>query len=317
MNKIKESLKSLTIASLKKGEGPFVTLAPTDSISSALKTLATNEITSAPIFDQESKTFLGFVDVLDLAVFIARVYNENSQKHPHLYDPKELTQYFLRPVSEVLNASQRDPFLPVDSSWTLDTLVTYFLKWGIHRVPVITHNTISGVISQSDVIQYLDEQVQNMPDVTATPINQLGLAVSDVISVLNSDTLMKAFLTILSFNITGVAIVDQNGALVSNISASDLKGVTEATFYKLEAPIHQILLNHATKLPPVSCKPDATLGTLLSLFAKTGVHRVFVTNDQNQPTAVITLTTLLKAISLRTQENFLPSKKVTVRKKFF
>jgi hypothetical protein len=52
---------------------------------------------------------------------------ENSRKHPHLYDPKELGKYFNNPVSDVISncntvgcsniyedASGRDPFLPVD-----------------------------------------------------------------------------------------------------------------------------------------------------------------------------------------------------------
>ena len=51
----------------------------------------------------------------------------------------------------------------------------------------------------------------------------------------------------------------KTGELVNNISASDLKGITQSTFFKLETPIHQIFLNQANKLPSVTVTPDATL----------------------------------------------------------
>jgi hypothetical protein len=33
----------------------------------------------------------------------------------------------------------------------------------------------------------------------------------------------------------------RNGKLINNLSASDLKGVTQTNMFRLEAPIHQIL----------------------------------------------------------------------------
>lgn len=98
-------------------------------------------------------------------------------------------------------------------------------------------------------------------------------------------------------NISGLAIIDLKGELVNNLSASDLKGITETNFFRLEMPIHQILASNPEKLPPVTIKKYQSLGFLLSLFETKGVHRIFVVDDKNQPTNVISLTSLLQAIS--------------------
>ncbi len=43
------------------------------------------------------------MDVLDLTVFVVRVFAESYAKHPHLYDPKEINERFQMPVSEVVS----------------------------------------------------------------------------------------------------------------------------------------------------------------------------------------------------------------------
>lgn len=292
-----ELLKNTPISVIMKSGQPLITLSPNDTVSNALKILATNEITSAPIFDQSKQTFIGFVDVLDLAVFIARLFGDNYAKHRHLYVPQELKDQFSKSVEAVMNMSQRDPFIPVDASWSLEILISNFLKWGVHRVPVISNNKVSGIISQSDVVNFINEKANSFPKLFSTSIHNLGLTEGNVIAVSNADTLMTAFNTILTSGVSGIAIVDLNGVLVNNLSASDLKGLTESTFYKLEAPIHQILETTPRKLAPVTCKPFQSLASVLQLFNDTGIHRIYVTNDEEKPTNVITLTTILKIVT--------------------
>jgi len=133
----------------------LIKLSPNDSVETALQTLATKKITAAAIYDPVGQSFLGFVDALDLSVFIVRVFAENYQNHPHLYDPKELERRFQLPVREVINASKRDVFHPVEITETLAFLVTNFLQFGVHRVPILEDGQVVGIVTQSDVIKYL------------------------------------------------------------------------------------------------------------------------------------------------------------------
>jgi hypothetical protein len=91
-------------------------------------------------------------------------------------------------------------------------------------------------------------------------IDTLGLAVGNVISISNEATLMKAFSRIVTHNISGLAVINSHvtfflvisqsfqGKLVNNISASDLKGISVHSLYKMEIPIHEAFLYQGTKV---------------------------------------------------------------------
>jgi CBS domain-containing protein len=286
-------LERTTIKDLKKS-GSLVVLSEGASVQSAFETLNANQITAAAVYDLTQRKFLGFVDTLDLTVFVVRVFSENFEKHPHLYDPKELQLRFQMPVKEVINASKRDVFHPVESSQSLHFLISNFLQYSVHRVPVLENGKMVGIVSQSDVIKFLSKHTRSLTDTMTKTINELGMSDGNVISVRVDMTVMKAFSKILCNNITGLAVVDLNGRLVNNISASDLKGVSLASFYKLEIPIHEAFLYSTSKLPPVTCDPKHTLGEVIEIIERTGVHRVFVVDSENRPINVITLTDIIK-----------------------
>lgn len=307
METVQNWLQSIPISQIEGVKKNVISVSSTDSISKVMEILAKNGITSVPVYSGEKSNFVGFVDVLDLAVHIVRVFAQNYEKHPHLYDPKELERMLSHQVSEVINASKRNPFMPVDSSWNLSFLINSYLRYGIHRVLVIEDNEVVGLVSQSDVIRFLFANRNKLKGILDKSLKDLGIDYGNVIFVSNEDTLMKAFTTILKHNVTGIAVVDPKGELVNNLSASDLKGVTETNFFKLEAQIHQILLS-TSKLPPVTCTPDSKLIEILSIIEKTGVHRVYVVDKEKKPIQVITLTSILELFSSTGIESR-PSKK--------
>jgi len=288
-------LDSVKVGSLTKAQN-LVYISSTDSISHAMQILSTSSITGAPVFDPISSSFVGFIDVLDLSMFVVKMFSEHYNKHPHLYDPKELEKRFALHVSEVVNASRRDPFIPISTEENLSFLINNFLKNGIHRVPIKgENNQIAGIVSQSDVIRYLQQHAHHIHVQRERTLGELGLDRGNVISISHEEPLIKAFSTILAHNITGLAVVSaQTGELLNNLSASDLKGITQTSFFKLESPIHQVFSYlPKEKLRPVTSPPNSTLGELMNLFEKTGVHRIFVVDPQNKPINVVTLTDVL------------------------
>lgn len=61
-----------------------------------------------------------------------------------------------------LDASTRDPFLPVDVNASLEFLVNNFLRYGIHRVALKEGDKIVGLVSQSDVVRFLSEHADKI-----------------------------------------------------------------------------------------------------------------------------------------------------------
>jgi len=77
-----------------------------------------------------------------------------------------------------------------------------------------------------------------------------------------------------------------------------LKGISKETFFRLEYPIHQILLHlGANKRPPVVCSPNTNLNEVIDKFNKSGVHRIYVVDSDNKPLNVITLTDVLNVFT--------------------
>eukprot|EP01118_Nematostelium_gracile_P001442 TRINITY_DN1147_c0_g1_i1.p1 TRINITY_DN1147_c0_g1~~TRINITY_DN1147_c0_g1_i1.p1 ORF type:complete len:337 (+),score=83.74 TRINITY_DN1147_c0_g1_i1:105-1013(+) len=293
MAQIDRFLDTHTIGSIHRTTA-LVTLDPDDTIEYAFQTLASSTVTAAAVYDKISKQFLGFVDTLDLTVFTIRVFAENLEHHPHLYDPKELAIRFNRPVSDVINASKTDIFSPVESTKSIQSLISDFLQFGVHRVPVLQNGQVIGIVSQSDVVRYLLQHANKMEALFNKKLSELSMDKGPVVTITNDQSLMKAFTQLMIHNISGLAVVDLNGQLVNNLSASDLKGITTSTFYKLEGPIHEVFMSNPNKLPPVTCSPRDSIGDVIRIVVKTGVHRVFVVDEQYKPVNVITLTDIIR-----------------------
>jgi len=134
-------------------------------------------------------------------------------------------------------------------------------------------------------------------------LKELSLESGPVLSVLKGKPLIEAFSNIVETKFTGLAIIDDEGKLINNISASDLKGVTKETFWKLELPIEKIL-GDREKLPPLTCKSSDTLADIIQRVSDCRVHRIYVVDSSNHPTNVITLTTILRIFASQGSECF-------------
>jgi CBS domain len=60
--------------------------------------------------------------------------------------------------------------------------------------------------------------------------------------------------------------------------------------------LYSELLDQSKKLPVVKVRPCVTLGDCMSKFASTGVHRIFLVNDDDMPIDVLTLTDVIRLL---------------------
>jgi CBS domain-containing protein len=103
------------------------------------------------------------------------------------------------------------------------------------------------------------------------------------------------------------------GALIGNLSASDLRGLAADEFAQLLLPVGEyVLVRHglapapaagadwaaALKALPVVTVTEATTFTeLLALLVAKHLHRVYVVNGDGKPVSIITLTDVLRAVT--------------------
>jgi CBS domain-containing protein len=282
----------------------LVTIDPSESAVNALKILADRGISSAPVFDAKRQVILGTISVMDLAVWMVRTYAISKNIEDNDFDIGQLKMELNTPIREVINWGL-DPFWSIPDNQSVLDLINNYLKWRIHRTPVVRDSDyhVTGSVSQSDVVQFLFQNGQKLQSVMKRTLQELGLGEGEVTSVEVSKPLILAFSTIVETQFTGLAVVYSNGKLLSNISASDLKGLTVENFDQLRVTIHQFLSNRKTK-ELVVCRSGDTMGTVIEKMVNHKVHRVYVVDEQQRPTNVITMTTVMNAFSTPSENIF-------------
>jgi len=101
--------------------------------------------------------------------------------------------------------------------------------------------------------------------------------------------------------VSGVAVVDNNGKLVGNTSAKDLKlfmldrgnlSLDQLIMEYLSAIRQREMVNEAH--PSCSVQLSASIGHVIELMSATKYHRVFLVDKEGRPIGVLSVTDILR-----------------------
>lgn len=286
-----------------------------DTLETGMRMLARAGISSIPVLGPDNK-MMGFVDLLDICKFFAVRARESNRESME----KEFPQLLHTKLRELVDFSKKDPMVqPVfEGAPALEVAIT--LGKGVHRMLVFNEQKVFSLISQADLIRYLstflemkgseDKRVQAMADRTVLETGAVSQLWDirrpvGVLSINADATVFQALLKLASTGASGLAVLDpKTGALFGNFSAADLKAfVTDPKNMPFELYFQNVgtfLARHS----PASTKPVTALlrpegpsfGSVLSLAAKTRVHRVWLVNEAFKPVGVCTLTNLISVV---------------------
>jgi len=169
---------------------------------------------------------------------------------------------------------------------------------GVHRVGLINlQGEMTTIVSQSDLIRFLNNSKQLLGESVNKSIRELGLIKESELKVVTTDQpAIDAFRMLASMNISAAPIINSQGSLVGTLSVSDLRALRNDPLSTLLQPVRdfkELGEGHIN----VVCGPDATLSDVLTMLAGTQVHRIWVTNNFNEPVSVISLTTVCECIA--------------------
>lgn len=316
----------------------------TDPISVAVKKMVSNQILSVPVYDRVKRGYTSFLDMLDIVAFALKSFHKastdsqgkkeiNKEKGKEKENEKEKTFTELPPelqdllntalfdtatCGEIADLSHRNPFFPVDSSAPLLEALHLMVKWRVHRIPVMdSEGELITVLSQSQITSHIYRYLwcfdSSLLKLTAASL-AAGTKPSDptdatseskVVSVHVNDRAVDAFIAMHEKRVSGVAVLDENGKIVGNISASDLKAVgfdgalmkrlfyTVSEFMRLiNKPITSM---HAGSGPAVVHK-DSSFNSVVGLLVNTKIHRVYVVDKEDHPIGVVGHGEILKAV---------------------
>jgi len=208
------------------------------------------------------------------------------------------------PVIDVMNKSKVDKWCPLEDG-TLFQLVEVFAR-GIHRAPIISSpGHIDGILSQSDVLSMLDKPLRDETLLDeylgSKTLADLGLARSEGIMTMSvTAQAILAFWVIYFNRVSAIAVVDQDGKLLGNLSASDIRGIGSSTlrFSSLLLPIGEFLQLEGpdASKAAVTCIATTTFGEAVSLLAKNKIHRLWVV-ENDKPVGLVSLTDIMKILT--------------------
>jgi len=269
-------------------------------IGQALKVLADGNILSAPVVT--NKDFLGFIDVMDIAGYLLTMKREEDKRW---YDSNsfDFASHFMNTlVSDVVNFSQWNYPVYVSMTSSLNEILQAFDSPGRHFKPhrVVVLNEKSepyNILSQSDLIRFFATRIDSFPVADKT-ITELGLPHACVMVQLDFPV-SDALWTLYNHRVSGVAVINPEGRLAGNLSASDLRGIRPEGFDMMNGSVIQFLAKGTDSHPKsaVCCLPDTTFLQVLSLFSIERVHRIYVVNEANVIRGVISLSDVLSLMT--------------------
>merc|ERR1711916_146844 len=205
-----------------------------------------------------------------------------------------------------MGMARRNPFIPVKSTANLCDVLDIFTAKRVarvHRVPVVDENDkVINIITQMSLISFLAENAaQVAPTDLAGQIDELKIGSFPAITVQDSLPAHAVFTLMDKEQRSGVAIVNELGTLVGNISGRDLKQfIKQPSLSKLDLSIKEFLAQLRAeqvdiRAPAISCVSNVSVGGVLAKLSATRVHRLYVVNSDKdfKPIGVVSLTDVL------------------------
>jgi len=272
------------------------TVLSTDSLETVLGKLCVHDLLSLPVQDPKTHQLMGMVSIIDLLIFIAwGPYFESGE-----FNEEKVTtlRQLERPVSQVLGLTveSRSLFV-VEPEMPLTTLLKPFSS-GLHRVLVPQKDdfgrTAHRVLSQSDVVSYIYKHRNEVKDLFSKKLSELGITPKSVVAISSSSSALDGFKNMTCEKVPAVAIVDDKGKLVGNLSASDLRGMSSKRLKEAINPVLEFLSsNNGFVRKPVTISLDDTLETAYHRVVNEGLHRLWVVDSQEKPVGCLSLTNLI------------------------
>eukprot|EP01124_Arcella_intermedia_P030816 TRINITY_DN6820_c0_g1_i1.p1 TRINITY_DN6820_c0_g1~~TRINITY_DN6820_c0_g1_i1.p1 ORF type:complete len:519 (+),score=68.02 TRINITY_DN6820_c0_g1_i1:32-1588(+) len=272
----------------------------------ALSRINTHNILSLPVVDEDSPNgaVIGLLDVLDIISSVSENIESSNTQRPR-------RNMLFTSIADVMNKEGRHPTYLTSTSTSLKDVIHQFANTGIQRVMVVERNitegvveqnkpedTVVGLLTQSDLIRFIAENFMWMKrePVFSKTLRELNIGQREPITVDCSTPAYKVFLEIHKKCREGVAMVDNNGKLVANVSASNIKGMTRRNYQLLFRPIIQYLSRDRKRgwwQLPICTTLDTPLSTVVLQFVASKVHRMYIVDNDDKPVGEVSLTDVM------------------------
>ncbi|OVA13309.1 CBS domain [Macleaya cordata] len=225
-------------------------------------------------------------------------------------------------VRQITKSFRWAPFLPVSTDSSMLSVLLLLSKYRLRSVPVIEMGNplIKNFITQSAVVQGLElcKGRDWFDCIAARPISDLGLPFmprNEVISIKSDELILEAFKRMKDNHIGGLPVVEgPDRQIIGNVSIRDIRflllkpeffsNFRQLTVMDFINTIVSMTEESGRLVPPITCKPDASLGSVIETLASKRVHRVYVAGENNAAVGVITLRDVISCFIFEPHKHF-------------
>jgi len=284
----------------------LITVDEDTTVGEAITKLKQNNITSAPVIGNQG--ILGMVDMLDLLTFAC---GKMGFKNPDYSSSKRAVGEFLaKPVKNLINVSGRDKYIALPNTSTLQSIFQLLAKPNIHRV--LIHNEegeLVGLLTQSTILRFLQQNKSKVSSLMNQKAKDVWPVGQKKVETIDFDKfVIDVLCTLVDKEISGIAVVNNEGQIVGNISASDLKRMSVDHPLQLCYDVYESIKTfmnitgdknkpHNERLPkfdPIVVKTDDTVGQVVDTIVSKRIHRVYVVDENNRPVGEISLCDIIQ-----------------------
>lgn len=261
-----------------------------DLIRDVNEVLSEKRILSAPVYDHEKDQYLGTIDLRDIVAFVLSLHQTGG--------PIVFT------ADKIVDFSGMNTFRPMPSDSTVFDVVKEICVERLHRVPLVKDKRVINLVTQADIVGWIafnKDRLGAAGDKTVGELEKdlggIGGLKQLLLSINEEDTVEKAFSIMQKYNIHGVPVLNKEGKLIANISASDMKHIVKFDIEVLKATAKEFLEHiEGGPRPVITCTKSTKFVEVLDQLASSRVHRTYVVDEAGALVDIITLTNVLDTI---------------------
>jgi len=302
-----------------------ITITHQDKLPEAFEKIFSHNIHSAPVIDADG-TVTGSISVVDIVLFCINVCQTGQEIVAAFGLPIEsrmvnfdhITNYLREDNSLgslfasdkatfITNYSKRESLPVVRMNTTLPQLLSVLST--SHRVVVCEGKNLQNYITQSDAVEFIHKRNLLGPTAKQT-VDALQLATKKVVTINDTELVIEAFKKMVTEKVSGVGVVNDQNKLVGCVTAHDIRAITSTGellehLYETYSKYRDIMqtLKVPTKPQIIRANSSTTLEGVVNTIVKEKVHRVFLTDNNDQVSGVISLSDVLRCVSSSYRES--------------
>ena len=309
LNPVYDYLHTKTLGDLTSAQD-VATIAADASVQEAVEMQAAKHITSLPVMKEGG--CIGQVDGLDIVSFIVAAAPKEEDVEAGDEARMEMFHRVItaQQVQHILDFSGRDTYIPLDTHQPV-TMALQLMADGTHRVPVVAEDgSVVAVLSQSAVLRHLvgagsDDAAENhlvragLGAFSEQTLGALGLnTTDDLVTISNSETVFSALKKIKEASVSSLAVVDAEGKLIADLSATTLRGLVLDRFPLLLQSVGDFLTAHKPDaVAPMTATAETSFADACTTMASNGIHRLWCVNESGAPIGVFSTTDACRTIA--------------------